>query len=288
MRPHVTNKRRWSLTGLVLLATLLLIFVLPATALAWDDCPYGEVDCVYPGDCARYIDTNNDGICDRSQPEPTTATVDSETAVDESSTVTSEEASTGGGRGRNRGTSTLASTESPTTSTTLAVAALTSQPPTGGDPGGGSFLTHYYVSPIALVFFLVYLASFILYKTKTIRMATHRKIWNVLLLATFLITGIFGLILTIQLDYDLPFQMPVNLLFWHVEAGIVMTLISLFHIGWHFKYYANLLRTSRSKARAAEARERAYTRRPVRQGQVAMTSESVRPAERHQPGWESL
>jgi cytochrome b561 len=103
-----------------------------------------------------------------------------------------------------------------------------------------------------------------------------------------LITGIFGLILTIQLDYDLPFQMPVNLLFWHVEAGIVMTLISLFHIGWHFKYYANLLRTSRSKARAAEARERAFAQRPTRQGQVAMTAETVRQSERRQPGWESL
>jgi hypothetical protein len=119
-----------------------------------------------------------------------------------------------------------------------------------------SFLTHYLVSPIALGFFLIYAVSFVLYKTKRIRMATHRKIWNVLLLATFLITGIFGVILAIQLDYELPFKIPVDLLFWHVEAGIVMTLISLFHMGWHFNYYRNLLRTSRNKVRAARAAER--------------------------------
>ena len=265
MRLRVTNKRRWRSIGFTLLATLVLVFTLSSTALAWDDCPRGETDCVYPGECGRYIDTNNDGLCDHGQTEPTASSTQETVALVSSATTSPD-----------------------TTSTTEAVAAaLTNQTPTGGDSGGSSFLTHYYISPIALIFFLVYAASFVLYKTKLIRMATHRKVWNVLLLATFLITGIFGLILTIQLDYDLPFQVPVNLLFWHVEAGIVMTPISLFHIGWHFKYYANLLRTSRSKARAAEARERAYAQRPVRQGQVAMSPEKIHTAERRQPGWET-
>jgi uncharacterized membrane protein len=75
-------------------------------------------------------------------------------------------------------------------------------------------MTHYMVSPIAIAFFLIYGVSFVLYKTKRIRIATHRKIWNVLLMATFLITGIFGLILTVQLDYELPFTIPFNLLLW--------------------------------------------------------------------------
>lgn len=135
-------------------------------------------------------------------------------------------------------------------------------------------MTHYMVSPIAIAFFLVYGVSFVLYKTKRIRIATHRKIWNVLLAATFLITGIFGLILTIQLDYELPFRIPFDLLFWHVEAGIVMTLISLFHLGWHFNYYRNLLRSSRSKARAAREAERAREMERARTtvaGQVVAT-----------------
>jgi len=38
-----------------------------ATAL-WDDCPNEQVDCEYPGDCGKYIDTNKDSICDHSQP----------------------------------------------------------------------------------------------------------------------------------------------------------------------------------------------------------------------------
>ncbi len=160
--------------------------------------------------------------------------------------------------------------ESATTSTTVSSS--------GGSSGGSSLLTRYKVSPIAIGLFFVYAVSFVLYKTKRIRITTHRKIWNVLLLATFLITGIFGLILTIQLDYKLPFAIPFDLLFWHVEAGIAMTLISFFHIGWHFNYYRNILRTSRSKTAAARASERA---RVSRSRQPALEARERRRANRH-------
>jgi hypothetical protein len=145
---------------------------------------------------------------------------------------------------------------SATTSTTTPTSGG-STPAASAGSGSFSLFTHYNVSPIAIGFFLIYAVSFFLYKTKRIKTSVHRKIWNVLLLATFLITGIFGLILTIQLDYTLPFTIPFNLLFWHVEAGIVMTLISLFHIGWHFNYYRNLLRSGRKKVAAARELESA-------------------------------
>ena len=31
------------------------------------DCPRGQVDDPYPGQCGGYVDTNEDGICDHSQ-----------------------------------------------------------------------------------------------------------------------------------------------------------------------------------------------------------------------------
>ena len=147
----------------------------------------------------------------------------------------------------------------------------------GGNTDQASFFTGYNVSPIALGFFLIYAVSFILYKTKKIRVTTHRKIWNVLLLATFLITGIFGLILTIQLDYTLPFTIPFDLLFWHVEAGVAMTLISLFHVGWHFNYYRNLLRRNRRKVRVARAAEQAQ---PIDDRQLVWQAREQRRTER--------
>ncbi|NPA63023.1 MAG: hypothetical protein GXN95_05675 [Methanococci archaeon] len=53
--------------------SLIFIFLI-TTSFAWNDCPYGRVNCTYPGECGRYIDTNHDGICDHSEPPPTTET----------------------------------------------------------------------------------------------------------------------------------------------------------------------------------------------------------------------
>ena len=48
---------------------VLMVLLIPGVS-AWDDCPRGLVNDPYPGRCSLYIDTNNDGICDHSQPEP--------------------------------------------------------------------------------------------------------------------------------------------------------------------------------------------------------------------------
>ncbi|NPV50785.1 MAG: 4Fe-4S binding protein [Candidatus Methanofastidiosum sp.] len=57
----------------VFLFTLLLMSIININHVySWDDCPFGETNssCVYPGDCGKYIDTNNNRICDRSEPSP--------------------------------------------------------------------------------------------------------------------------------------------------------------------------------------------------------------------------
>ncbi len=53
-------------------------FILPTAALAWDDCPHGLVNDPYPGECNKYVDTDDDGICDRSQPAPEDRVADAE------------------------------------------------------------------------------------------------------------------------------------------------------------------------------------------------------------------
>ncbi|MGB9874710.1 MAG: hypothetical protein ACPLOU_01090, partial [bacterium] len=56
-------------TGTILVL-LIALFTQVFPVLAWDDCPFGLVNDPYPGSCPRYIDTNNDGICDHSQSAP--------------------------------------------------------------------------------------------------------------------------------------------------------------------------------------------------------------------------
>jgi hypothetical protein len=103
--------------------------------------------------------------------------------------------------------------------------------------GLGMIPPQYFVSPVAILFLLIYATSFILYRTKSIRVATHRKIWNLLLMATFLITGALGVVLAIGISHDPPWLLPRSLLFWHVETGILMSFASFFHLGWHLRYY---------------------------------------------------
>lgn len=51
---------------------LILLFISIVTTFAWDDCPFGvtDSDCEFPGACGRYIDTNNNQICDHSEQVP--------------------------------------------------------------------------------------------------------------------------------------------------------------------------------------------------------------------------
>jgi hypothetical protein len=83
-----------------LILIFLLVMISLTTAFAWDDCLHGEVDCLYPGECPKYIDTDNDGICDHSQPAPEDREVevvaDSEPVAEEPEVVAEvEDAETG-------------------------------------------------------------------------------------------------------------------------------------------------------------------------------------------------
>lgn len=44
--------------------------MLAVPARAWLDCPFERINDSYPGQCPRYIDTNNNQICDHSEPAP--------------------------------------------------------------------------------------------------------------------------------------------------------------------------------------------------------------------------
>lgn len=87
----------------------------------------------------------------------------------------------------------------------------------------------------------LYLLTMLLYRRNAIRKFTHRRIWNALLLLTFLVSCIFGLILVIQINYDFWMSAFATLLYWHVEIGISMTLIAIIHIFWHWKYFKNMV-----------------------------------------------
>ncbi|MFA5258741.1 MAG: DUF4405 domain-containing protein [Candidatus Pacearchaeota archaeon] len=100
----------------------------------------------------------------------------------------------------------------------------------------------YYLLWILPSLIVIYLISYFLSKKQKILMITHKKIWNLLLFITFLGVGISGLFLVIKIQYNINITWPFNLLFWHVETGIVMVIISIFHILWHWAYFKTCIK----------------------------------------------
>lgn len=89
---------------------------------------------------------------------------------------------------------------------------------------------------ISSITILLYAISWLLSYKKVYSVVTHRKMWNSLLGIHFFGTAFLGILLVLRVTYGFTLPLPFNILFWHVEAGIVFALIALFHITWHWPY----------------------------------------------------
>jgi uncharacterized integral membrane protein len=209
--------------------TLSILMLIPMISLAWDDCPYGEIDCPDPGECSRYIDTDNDGICDHSQPAP----ADRETGG-ESGEETDLDLS---GEGRELNDSYELATNKDLEIKDQQVQEVVTEVVNEKKSGRS-----YHLLPISLILIVLYIISHILSKKKVISVINHRKFWNILLLITFLASGISGILLVIKVNFGIVISAPFNMLFFHVETGIAMAVISIFHIIWHWAYFKSFVK----------------------------------------------
>ena len=90
---------------------------------------------------------------------------------------------------------------------------------------------------LSIALLLLYIVSLVLVKIKIYRKATHRKIWNIALIITFLVSACLGVILAVFINHKTLPDNYLHLLKHHVDFGIAMTMISIFHIIWHFNYF---------------------------------------------------
>lgn len=95
---------------------------------------------------------------------------------------------------------------------------------------------------ILFVLISAYLFTYVLAMQKKISFLTQQRFWNVLLAIFFLLSGLSGLFLVLRINYGLAIAWPFNLLWLHVETGIAMAIISIFHMVWHWRYYGCIIR----------------------------------------------
>jgi len=103
-------------------------------------------------------------------------------------------------------------------------------------------MQNYQTIPILLILIILYFVSFLLVKFKKITLFQQRRFWNFILLITFLVSGLLGLILAISIDQKIIFDWYLNFLKLHVKFGIAMSIVSIFHLLWHLPYYKTIFK----------------------------------------------
>ena len=87
----------------------------------------------------------------------------------------------------------------------------------------------------ALPFIGGYLFTYSLYKMDIIKKALHVNIWNFIIGMAFLISAGAGFILLLFLEFGVKLPINPQLLYWHVELGISLALVTIFHIHTYWK-----------------------------------------------------
>ncbi len=95
----------------------------------------------------------------------------------------------------------------------------------------------YLLIPIGLILLILYGISYLFNRLEILSKSVHRKIWNYSLLVTFLTAGCLGILMAIQINYKLEVPWTEKVLKWHVNFGIGMSMVGMFHLLWHWRYY---------------------------------------------------
>lgn len=100
----------------------------------------------------------------------------------------------------------------------------------------------YHVIGTGLTILLLYLLSFVLYKNNFYSLQFHRKFWNILLALAFITTALAGVFLALQINYKWNIPAIRQILKWHVETGISLSITGLIHFFCHFSYFTDIFK----------------------------------------------
>jgi hypothetical protein len=251
-----------------LILVLVFALMLPGVmADVWGDCPFGEVDDTYPGNCGSYVDSNGDSICDYSQPEPGSDII---LVKEDSHSEEEGHLSCGSMRGMrvseiadfygldaDNYASTLSDLAKGEVKVTDVFGDLETKYGITTDGGKGiavlmkegkyatetesttapvisssaqlvSLLDRYNVIPITIILLLAMVLSEVLIKNKLV----VRYFWNVVLLISFFAAAITSLIYFFRLE-----GLHALVVTLHIQLGLVAVWVGFYHVLKMYKYY---------------------------------------------------
>lgn len=210
-----------------------LFFLMPFSIQA--QCPFGEkYNCL--GECGRFYDENGDSFCDNSlvkAEEVQTQTQTTEIVEEEYEKIVAQPK-------KKQIVQEEIKVEEPIITTQTAAEQIIPEK-AEIQPEKKKTRKPYSIILISSIVLISYFATYLLVKAGKMKKLSHRKLWNVILLLTFLASCLLGFVLALQINYGFCMDWFRNFLKWHVEFGIAMTLIAVIHIIWHYKYYINMI-----------------------------------------------
>jgi len=246
----------------LVILTLFLISFISATA-----CPYGEVNDTYPGDCTLYTDTDQNGICDYSQETNVAPSVTADYLQDlitgkDLKTKTVQEAADlyqiNSDILAQKLSETIGNTIKPTDYFQLLHDNYGLSPDSAKEVMTairlGTQTTNievkenikeYYMWQTTLILVALYLLSLYLVKKRKISLVKNKKIWNMFLLISGIITAFTSIFLLLRLNYGITINFPLNIITIHVIAGYIMLLIAILHTLGHIPYYKSYFKKSK-------------------------------------------
>jgi len=210
-------------------ATVPVIAISTMSGACAAGCPYGLVNDPYPGQCPRYIDVDGDGICDFSQAAAATTTTASDTSSSgDSSSVSS---STGGHdiQNGNPDPSDVNNTTVDPSSGSL----------DGSNTTGGS---DFHIIPVSLLIIGAYLFTHYLFSKGILKPQKHKKLWNLLVMGSYLGTSITGVLLIFMVNLSISLAYRQGLTYWHVELALMMVIGTLIHFHIYRKPFKKMFK----------------------------------------------
>jgi len=103
----------------------------------------------------------------------------------------------------------------------------------------------YNVIGTGLTAFLLYSISYFFCRINVISLQFHRRLWNIILAVTFILTALAGFFLALQINYKWDVPIIKSILKWHVEMGAGLSITGFLHLFRHFSYF--IKRTERKE-----------------------------------------
>lgn len=100
-----------------------------------------------------------------------------------------------------------------------------------------------------LPFIVGYLFTYCLYKLNLIKKAIHINVWNLIILGAFIVSGGAGFILVILLELGVSLPLSLQFLYWHVELGLTLALVTIFHLHTYWKSSRTLFIPAKRRSR---------------------------------------